>query len=128
MSSTKADCTENANKRITYVSKEYKVLKVIPSLSLNGKSLANRLNSKFGNSVPLYAKQSIHHSRDAAVISQLWILFFKFSYQIYNYVYLWQISHHTCTRNQCVDDNYNPILHDKLRLFPAHSSPTGMKS
>ena len=40
MSFTKADCTENASKRITHVAKEYKVLKVIPSLSLNGKSLA----------------------------------------------------------------------------------------
>ena len=100
MSFTKADCTENASKRITHVAKEYKVLKVISSLSLNGKSLANRLNSKFGDSVPLYAKQSISHSRDAAVISQLWILFFQFSYQIYNYIYLWQISHHTCTRDK----------------------------
>ena len=99
MSFTKADCTENASKRITHLSKEHKVLKVIRSLSLIGKSLANR-NSKFGNSVPLYAKQSISHSHDAAAIYQLWILFFQFSYQIYNYIYLWQISHHTCTKDK----------------------------
>ena len=100
MSFTKADYTENASKRITHVSNKYKVLKVIPSLSLNGKSFANRLNSKFGDSVSLYAKKSIYHFRDAAVISQLRILFFQFSFQIYNYVYLWQISHHTCTRDK----------------------------
>ena len=97
MSFTKADFTENVSKRVTHVSKEYKVLKVIPSLSLNGNSFANRLNSQFGDSVSLYAKQSIYHSRDAVVISQLRILFFQFSFQIYNYFYLWHISCHTCT-------------------------------
>ena len=82
MSFTKTDCTENASERVTHVSNEYKVCKVIPSLSLNGKSFAYRLNSKFGNSVSPCAKQSISHSRDAAVISQLRILFFQFYFQI----------------------------------------------